>query len=128
MQRLLDLGDQLLVGERLADVTGNAGLDRLDDVFLVAAAGHHHEWHAFEAVLLAAPGQQFQARHLRHFPVAQHQVKCFPGQQRLSLAAVDRVFDAHARKIVAQAFLHQVTNERSIVHDQHTDLTHPQPL
>ncbi|MCY1172019.1 hypothetical protein D9M73_121450 [compost metagenome] len=128
MQRLLDLGDQLLVGERLADVTGNSGLDRLDNVLLVATAGDHHEGHCFEGVLLAAPGQQFQAGHFRHFPVAQDQVEGFLGQHGLGLSAIDRVFNPHAREIVAQALLDQVTNERRVVHDQHIDLTHPKPL
>ncbi|MNE41250.1 hypothetical protein D3C80_1353110 [compost metagenome] len=124
VQGLLDLGQQLLVGEGLADEVGNAGLDSLDHVLLVATAGDHDEGHRLEAVLLSAPGEQLQARHLRHFPVAQDQVERLAREHGLRLAAIDRVFDSHSRKGITQAFLHQVTNERRIIHNQHTDLTH----
>ena len=60
VQGFLYLGQQLLIGERLADEVRNTGLNRLNDVFLVATAGHHDERHVLQAFLLTAPGQQFE--------------------------------------------------------------------
>ncbi|MNT55801.1 hypothetical protein D3C72_1930670 [compost metagenome] len=114
----------MLIGERLADKVGDARLDRLNHILLVTTAGHHDERQGLHRLLLSAPGQQLQPGHFRHFPVAQDQVKGFASQQSLGLAAVDRVLNDNPREIVAQALLHQVANERRIIHNQHTDFTH----
>ncbi|MCY1450821.1 hypothetical protein D9M71_676570 [compost metagenome] len=114
----------MLVGERLADKIGNPRLDRLDDVFLVTTAGHHDELQVFQRRLLTAPGEQFQAGHFRHLPVAQHQVERFLAQHGHGLATVDRVVDDHAREGIAQALADQVTDKRGVIHDQHIHFTH----
>ena len=124
MQGLFDLVQQLLVGERLAHVAGNARLNRLHHVFLVATASHHHERHGLQVRLLAAPGQQLNAGHFRHFPVTQHQVEGFAHQDGLRLFAVHRIFDLDSGEVIAQALLHQVANKRGVIHHQHTDFTH----
>jgi len=124
VQGVLDLGQQLFVGERFADVAGNPGLDRLHHVLFVAAAGHHHERHGFELRLLTAPGQQLQAGHLGHFPVAQHQIEGFAHQDGLGLFAVHRIFNLDPGEVIAQALLHQVANKRGVIHHQYTDFTH----
>jgi hypothetical protein len=124
VQGLLDLGHQLVVGERLADVVGDAGLDGLHHVLLVAAAGDHDERGGLEFVLPTAPGEQFEAGQLRHFPVAEDQVGRLAGEHLLGLAAVDRFVDLDAGEVVAQALLHQITDKGGVVHHQHTDFAH----
>ncbi|MNP01173.1 hypothetical protein D3C76_929770 [compost metagenome] len=124
VQGFLDLGQQLFVGERLADKVGNAGLDSLNHVFLVATTGDHDERHCLEIVLLSAPGEQFKARQLWHLPITQHQIKRFAREQRLGFATIDRVFDNHAGKGVTQTFLYQVADKRGVIHNQYTDFTH----
>ena len=123
-QGLLHLGDQLLAGEGFADKVADAGLDRLHHVFLVAPAGDHDEGRGFQPFFTAAPAEQLEAGQLGHFPVAEDQVEVLLGQHLLGLAAVDRLFDMDAGKVIAQALLHQVANKRRVIHHQHTDFAH----
>ena len=115
-QGLLDLGHQLVIGEWLADVVRHPGLDRLDHVLLVAATGDHDERGSLEVFLGTAPGQQFEAGHLRHLPIAEDQVDVLPTEQLLGLAAVHGLLDMKAGEVVAQPFLHQISDEGGVIH------------
>ncbi|OMP13365.1 hypothetical protein COLO4_01819, partial [Corchorus olitorius] len=116
LQGLLDLGRQLFVGERLAHVVGHAGLDGLDDVFLVAAAGDHDEGHALVVRLGAKPAQQFQTGHAGHFPVAEDEVEALLAEHRLGAATIGRLVHRQPGKQVAQALLDQIANEGRVIH------------
>src|SRR5690606_6492498 len=123
-QRLAHLAGQLLIAEGLADVIGDPGLNRLYHVFLVATAGDHDERHAFQTILRTAPIKQLKAGHFRHLPVAEDQVEAFTIKHLLGLATVHRLLDANAGEMPTQPFLDQITDERRIIHHQHTDLVH----
>lgn len=94
----------------------NVGLDRLDHVLLVAATGDHDERGSLEVFLGTAPGQQFEAGHLRHLPIAEDQVDVLPTEQLLGLAAVHGLLDMKAGEVVAQPFLHQISDEGGVIH------------
>ena len=118
MQRLFNLGNQLLIAERFADIVADTRLNSLNNIGLVTTTGHHHERHTRAVGLRTKPLQQFQPAHLRHFPVAQNQIELRSRQHLLCLAAVGRFLDLQAREVTAQCFLDQVADKRRIIDDQ----------
>ena len=86
MQRAVDGVLNLLERERLGDVVVGAGLHRFDRIFNGRVRGHQDDEALGRAPLDFA--QQFEATHLGHLVVGQHEIEMRLGQQRDRLRAV----------------------------------------
>src|SRR5690606_30770655 len=124
LQGLADLGYQLFVAERLADIVTDAGLNGLNHVVAVAATGDHDEGGLLLTGLRPQPLEQLQTAEFRHFPVTENQVECHAPEHLSGLAAVYRLFDLQPGKMTAQRLLDQVADEGCIIHHQNGHICH----
>ena len=99
-------------------------MNRLHHVLFVTATGDHDKRDDLQSILLAAPGEQFQAGHFRHFPVAQNQVNRLTRQHLQGFAPVHGFLDLDTWKVIAQTLFHQITDKGCVVHYQHADFAH----
>src|SRR5271156_318953 len=97
MQRAIDGVLNLLERERLGDVVVGAGLHRLDGVFDRRECGHQDDQALGRAAFNLV--EQFEAAHLRHTVVGEHEIELGFGEKRDGLRAVLGGADVVAQRL-----------------------------